>query len=151
MSPPDPVEVAALVAAAFEQIGARYVLGGSLASTTFGEPRATLDVDFAVDLTADLVDELSTTLGSDFRFAADWAREEVARHGSFQIVHDPSFVRIDVFVPAWSGFDLWKWQTRRRLHLDGSGRTAFVTWADRLGVGDLLVRALDEAGLGGRG
>lgn len=195
MSPPDPVEVAVLVATAFEQIGVRYVLGGSLASTTFGEPRATLDVDFAVDLSASQVAELGVALGSDFRFSGDWARAEIARHGSFQIVHDPSFVRVDVFVPEWSGFDLWKWQKRRRLHLDQSGRLALdvtspegvvlqklvcyrkggeisdrqwrdvlgvlkiqaptlargdlETWASRLGVDDLLARALGEAELGG--
>jgi hypothetical protein len=41
--------MAGLVAAAFEQCGIRDLLGGSLASTAMGEPRATLDIDLVAD------------------------------------------------------------------------------------------------------
>ena len=42
---PDPIAVALLVADAFETLGLRYTVGGSLASSMSGEPRSTLDVD----------------------------------------------------------------------------------------------------------
>lgn len=45
LSPADPVAIAVQVAGVLERLGVRYVLGGSLASAAFGEPRATLDVD----------------------------------------------------------------------------------------------------------
>ncbi|MCR9246254.1 MAG: hypothetical protein NXI31_14580 [bacterium] len=47
MSPPDPVRIAAQMGKVLERLGVRYILGGSLASVAFGEPRATLDVSNA--------------------------------------------------------------------------------------------------------
>ena len=41
MSEDDPVAIALRVAGVLERLGVRYVLGGSLASVVFGEPRST--------------------------------------------------------------------------------------------------------------
>src|SRR5216684_3974390 len=58
----DPIDVALLVAAAVTRTGGNYFVGGSLASSLQGEPRATNDIDLVVDLPAtgvrDLVREL---------------------------------------------------------------------------------------------
>lgn len=43
--PPDPLRVAATVTNALAELGVRYSIGGSLASSVSGEPRSTLDVD----------------------------------------------------------------------------------------------------------
>jgi hypothetical protein len=50
MSEPSVIQVALQCAEAFEQVQAGYFLGGSLASSLQGEPRATNDIDFVVDL-----------------------------------------------------------------------------------------------------
>jgi hypothetical protein len=118
MNEPDPLELASLIAEALERCQIRYILGGSLASTALGEPRATLDVDIVVDLSVATVGPWLSLLGSDFSFDEEWARDEVARRGSFQLIHLPTMTRIDVFVPPWEGVHLWKWQHRRRLVLD---------------------------------
>ncbi|MFT4842719.1 MAG: hypothetical protein ACJAQZ_000138 [Planctomycetota bacterium] len=57
-------------------------------------------------------------MGSDFSFDEEWARDEVRRRGSFQLIHLPTMTRIDVFVPPWEAVHLWKWEHRRRLVLD---------------------------------
>ncbi len=49
------VEVAVLVARAFEKLGVDYALGGSVATSVQGEPRSTNDIDFAVRLTGSQV------------------------------------------------------------------------------------------------
>jgi hypothetical protein len=47
--------------------------------------------------------------------------------------------RIDVFVPAWEGVHLWKWQRRRRLVLDpASGRGIDVTAPEGIVVQKLV-------------
>ena len=46
MSPADAVD---LVRTAFERVGIRYAVGGSWASTAFGEPRFTNDVDIVAE------------------------------------------------------------------------------------------------------
>ncbi len=41
-----------------ESIGVRYALGGSLASSIVGEPRSTIDIDMAVEMTLSQLDQL---------------------------------------------------------------------------------------------
>ena len=190
---PDPIAVAVLVATVLERLGVRYVLGGSLASATFGEPRTTLDVDFAADLEPRHVDPFVAAMTEAFFVDREWVASEVGRRGAFQLVHRSSMVRVDVFVPEWSGLHLWKWQQRRRvtlappaagaidvtgpegivlqklswfrdggqvsdrqwrdvlgvLKLQGSALDLSILreWALRLSLGDLLERALQQAGL----
>ena len=64
--PPDEYEVALVVAAALEAIGAEYALGGSAASSLQGEPRASNDIDFAVRLEERHVAALAARLGTEF-------------------------------------------------------------------------------------
>lgn len=49
---------------------------------------------------------------------------ETRRRGSFQLVHRATFIRVDVFVPPWTGVHLWKWQQRGRVVLDPAHGTA---------------------------
>jgi hypothetical protein len=42
------IDIALKVAHAFTSVGAEYFLGGSLASSLQGEPRATNDIDFVI-------------------------------------------------------------------------------------------------------
>jgi hypothetical protein len=114
----DPVEIALRVAQVFDALGIRYVLGGSLASTTFGEPRTTLDVDLAADIHIEQADELLDLLCADFIVDPEWIKSEIRCRGSFQALHKESMLRIDVFVPEWQGFDLWKWEQRRQIVVD---------------------------------
>jgi hypothetical protein len=118
----DPVAVAIHVAGILARLGVRYVLGGSLASVVFGEPRATLDADIAADLGMEHVPELVAAVEPDFYVDAAWVAEEVSRRGSFQLVHRESMIRVDVFVPRWTGFHLWKWQNRRQIEMGGESR-----------------------------
>lgn len=125
---PDPLELALEIAATFERLGVRYLLGGSLASTALGEPRATLDIDLVADLAPDTVEPWLRALGADFAADRVWIADEVRRRGSFQLIHRPTMTRVDVFVPRWEGVHLWKWQNRHRLVIDAStGRGLDVT------------------------
>lgn len=133
----DPLAIAGRVTAAFERLGVRYLLGGSLASTAMGEPRATLDVDLVADLSPATVMPWIEALGAEFAIDAAWARDEVARHGSFQLLHLPSLLRIDLFVPPWEGVHLWKWQRRRRLDV-GDGIELDVTAPEGIVVQKLV-------------
>ena len=120
MTPFDPLQIAVEVAHAFELAGVRYVLGGALASTTFGEPRTTLDVDFAADLTEQTFDQWADALAASFSIDREWGRNEVAARGSFQMMHRTQLVRVDVFVPPWRDLHLWKWEQRVRVAIDES-------------------------------
>ncbi len=60
----DAIDVALQVAAALTSVGAEYFVGGSLASSLQGEPRATNDIDFVIALPAAKVSALIDALGT---------------------------------------------------------------------------------------
>jgi hypothetical protein len=93
------VTLALHVAAIFEGIGVSCVVGGSLASSVFGEPRATEDIDFIADLHADEIAPLLQALAGEFYVDEIAVRRAVERRSSFNAIHLPSARKIDVFVP----------------------------------------------------
>ena len=58
----EPVLVVARLVLALEKLGIPYVIGGSFASSIYGVPRATQDVDVVADVRAEQVDSLVRTL-----------------------------------------------------------------------------------------
>lgn len=100
-----PLEVALLVARALERAGVDYFLGGSLASSVQGEPRATKDIDFVVDLPEGKVQQLQAELGPDFEVDVEALGEAVRRRGSWHVFYLPSFVKVDLFVRRDGPFD----------------------------------------------
>ncbi len=85
---------------AFEAVGATWAVGGSLASTAYGEPRATNDIDVIATLDEAGARNLGRTLGDDFYCSDDAAIDAVQRHSSFNVIDQRSFLKVDVFVPG---------------------------------------------------
>jgi hypothetical protein len=67
-----------LVAEAFERLRVRYYVGGSLASSTRGVPRASIDVDIAAELRPDHVDPVVAALRDRYYVPEQTVREAVA-------------------------------------------------------------------------
>jgi hypothetical protein len=68
------IAVTLLVVDALEQVGAPYVVGGSLASAIHGVVRTTLDTDIVADLALSQADPLADLLGSAFYLDRDTMR-----------------------------------------------------------------------------
>ncbi|MEE8411641.1 MAG: hypothetical protein V3S47_04000 [Acidobacteriota bacterium] len=99
MTPPDPVALALILARILEQLGVRYCIGGSVASSVYGEVRTTLDVDVVADLHTEDVDAFVAALGSDFHVVEEAVRRAVRDHSSFNLIHEEMLVKADVYVP----------------------------------------------------
>jgi hypothetical protein len=183
------IEVALRVARALEEMEIEYVLGGSLASGMFGEPRSTRDIDFGVRMEQGQVEEFSKTLGPDFSVDEVALREAIRTRSSENIFFLPQFFKVDLFVSHGEPFDESEFQRRKRMAF-ADGRELYVAsaedtllrkltwfrlgeevsdqqwrdvlgilrvsgpaldrayltlWAERLGVADLLIRALAQA------
>jgi hypothetical protein len=93
-------EAIKVVTNAFAAGAIRWAVGGSLASTAYGEPRATNDVDIVAVLSATAATKFIAELGPDFYADADMAQEAVRRRSSFNIVDNRSVLKIDIFVPG---------------------------------------------------
>lgn len=81
-----------------------------------GEPRSTVDIVLAIVLRSEDVPALVAALGTEFYVDEDAARDAVARHSSFDAIHQPTVLKVDFFVLGDSPFDRaqGQLQTRRR-------------------------------------
>jgi hypothetical protein len=86
------------LAAVCEQLGLPYLVGGSLASSLHGIPRATEDVDLVLAIGQQDVGRFVEALRADFYLDEDAIREAVERKTSFNLVHLQAFFKADVFV-----------------------------------------------------
>jgi len=101
----DVVEIALRVAEALEKVGARYFVGGSLASSIDGEPRATNDIDFVIDMGVGKVREFIELLGADFEVDSDMLRDAILHGRSANVFYLPLVLKIDFFGHAHGPYD----------------------------------------------
>jgi len=192
-APSEVFEVTRKVAAAFELLGIRYFLGGSVASALYGEARSTRDVDLIAAMLPAHVQPFVAALGGEFYADAQAIATAVASQRSFNLIHLDTMVKADIFVFKADAFGRSQFARRacKQLSPDSpasiyvasaedtvlaklqwyreSGEVSDRQWNDVLGVlkvqgsaldraylrewarelklTDLLVRALDDAGL----
>lgn len=121
-----------------------YVLGGSLASSAFGEPRSTNDVDIATRMTPAQLNALIEQLLEDgYYVPTEHARTALAQRTSFNVVH-PGGLKVDLFVHGDGLLDRLQMERRVRIPIDPvSGTVLWVT-----SPSDQVLRKLDWYRLG---
>jgi hypothetical protein len=112
--------VAALrpIAEAFEALGVRYYLGGSVASSAHGVARASLDADVVAALEPPHIDPLVARLADDYYIPVDRLRSSVAARSSCNFIHLATMFKIDVFVSQRRPFDMEAAARAQRYPLD---------------------------------
>jgi hypothetical protein len=131
MSPADAFDP---LRSALERAGIRYAIGGSWASTAFGEPRFTNDVDIVAELTEENVESFLGNLPKTFYVDADEALNAIRRGRPFNVIHMPMAFKFDFFPAA--AFTLGVEELDRAIYLSGTGLSEapapFVTPEDIL-------------------
>ena len=94
----EPIEVTLAVTSVLERLEVEYVVGGSLATSLHGIPRATLDVDIVADLRMAHLDPFVAALKASFFVDADMVRDAIRRRTTFNILHLATMFKVDVFV-----------------------------------------------------
>jgi len=124
---PEPLVVTLQVIDALEQVGARYVIGGSLASTIHGVVRTTLDTDIVADLNLQQVQRFAELLAGVFYFDIDAIRHAIRQRSSFNLIHLATMFKVDLFVAKDTLFDKQQLDRRQLWIADpDSGRTIYV-------------------------
>jgi hypothetical protein len=124
---PEPIAVTLQVVDALEQVGAAYVIGGSLASTIHGVVRTTLDTDIVADLTLRQAQPFAALLAGTFYLDIDTIRHAIHQHSSFNVIHLATMFKVDIFVSKDRPFDRQQLNRRQRWIADpDSGRTIYV-------------------------
>ena len=120
------IDIALKVARALTSVGAEYFVGGSLASSLQGEPRATNDIDFVIALPAGKVGELAAALGGDFEVDTDTLRDAVLHASCANAFYLPVVTKIDFFGRGYEPFDESEFSRRRSTIVTASGDSLVV-------------------------
>jgi hypothetical protein len=124
---PEPIAVTLQVVDALEQVGAAYVIGGSLASTIHGVVRTTLDTDIVAELSFPQAQPFADLLAGTFYLDIDTIRHAIRQHSSFNVIHLVTMFKVDLFISKGRPFDRQQLARRQRWIADpDSGRTIYV-------------------------
>ncbi|MSQ24195.1 MAG: hypothetical protein EXR58_06555 [Chloroflexi bacterium] len=139
LTPQDVLAAVTPVVDALERLRARHHIGGSLASSAHGVPRATADVDLMADLRPEHVDALVAELQSAYYIDREQVVEAIRERRSFNLIHLNTMVKVDVFIPEASSFDEQELSRARPLTLDSApdARSFYVKAPE-----DLVLRKL---------
>lgn len=131
----DPLSLAGVVARVLEELGIRYVVGGSVASSIVGEPRSTLDVDIMIDVDMETVQKLVSRLKDDFYIDDEAARLALQYGHAFNAIHYATSTRVDFFPAENAPFARKQLERRRAVRI---ADVTLYTYAPE----DILVRKL---------
>lgn len=127
--PSDPLLVVAALVRVFDTLQIRYLVGGSVASSLYGIPRATQNVDLVAELRPAHVQAIVTALAGEFYVDAGMIQAAIQRGTSFNVIHLASTFKADVFLfkdEAWFREEMARARTER---LDGPDGPILIRFA----------------------
>jgi hypothetical protein len=146
MSLAEPIQITQRLAREFERLGIRYLVGGSLASSLHGIPRATNDVDMVAEIREKHIGELVEALEAEFYIDAEMIQEAIRHQSSFNVIHFATMFKVDVFILRNDETAREEMQRRGQYQLsDDPDETLFLASAE-----DIIVQKLYWYQLGGK-
>ena len=114
----DPLYALSAVIEVLERLAVPYFVGGSFASTLYGMIRTTQDADLVALLKEEHVGALVRALSErGFYVDAEMVKRAVREHGSFNLIHQESLFKVDIFVPRPRSFEESQFRRARRQKL----------------------------------
>ena len=147
------------------RLGVRHYVGGSIASSAHGVPRASLDADVVAELGPAHGAPFVAALQLGYYVPEERVRDAILRRASFNVIHLETMVKVDVFVSRDRPFDRRALERARNTAAEGGsevpvssaedtllaklewyrkgGESSERQWGDVTGL--LRVRSLDES------
>jgi hypothetical protein len=139
------LEITLFVAEALERLGVPYLVGGSLASSLHGIPRATQDADLVASLGMEHLAPLTAVLEGSFYFDRPAMAEAIHQRSSFNVIHLETLFKVDVFVARDDPATRQEMQRRERFVIsDDPLRELVVATPEDIVVQKLLWYRLGE-------
>jgi len=146
MKPPDIISAIEPVVKAFEELGVRYYIGGSVASSAYGIARATLDVDMVSDLKPQNVRSLVDMLEPSYYIDEKTILNAIQQRSTFNVIHLETIIKVDVFILKDTPYHRKSFQRRRKDYLDEEHKnTEFYLVSPE----DIVLNKLDWFRMGG--
>ena len=102
---PDILAAITPIVEALEELGIPYHIGGSVASSLYGLPRLTIDADLVADIRMKHVRPLVEQLETDYYIDEDMIRDAIRRQSSFNVIHQDTILKVDIFISKSRLFD----------------------------------------------
>ena len=119
---PEP-ELSLLFLRPLNQIGARYIVSGSVASILYGEPRLTNDVDFVIFFRDTDIVRLREIFPSPEFYVPppEVIAAEIARpaKGQFNVIHADTGFKADFYLAGRDEFNAWAFRNSRKMEYRG--------------------------------
>jgi hypothetical protein len=81
-----------------------YYISGSIASSVFGLPRSTMDIDIVAGIKIPHIPRLIEALENEFYIDKDMIKDAIHRRSSFNLIHLETAMKIDVFIPKQDNY-----------------------------------------------
>jgi hypothetical protein len=141
----DPLQVTRKLVLVLEKLNIRYLVGGSLASSLHGIPRATQDVDVVAEITEKQVPALVERLATDFFIDEKQVMEAVSAKRSFNIIDKEDLFKVDIFVQRNDAISREEMNRRIRYAIaDSGGDSLYLCSAE-----DTIINKLQWFEMGG--
>jgi hypothetical protein len=114
------LEVALDVGQKLDALGVTWLVGGSVASSILGEPRATADVDLVADLRGRHVGALFAALVETYYIDEDATKFAVKTRGAFNVIQLASMTKVDIYCAADE--PLAREELKRRIFIEVEGQ-----------------------------
>ena len=102
----EPSELLQHLVAKFDELGIDYLVTGSMATITFGEPRFTLDIDVVARIEPSQIDAICGVFPApDFYVSRQAVSDAVRDHRQFNVIHPSSGLKIGIIVAGDDEFN----------------------------------------------
>ena len=111
---PEPIAVTICVTKVFEELRIPYLIGGSLASAIYGMVRSTQDSDIVAQVGHEHLESFIHALENEFYLDNEMIIDAIEKHSSFNIFHQQSMFKVDIFIPQMRSFMSEQFKCARR-------------------------------------
>jgi hypothetical protein len=125
--PAEPLRILIRVSKILDNLEIPYLTGGSVASSIFGVPRATQDIDLVIDLPLAKAKDFVKAMQPDFYIDSDAVTQAVQTRSSFNAIHFETVQKIDFFIRSQSDYASEEMRRRLKITVDETEqRTIFI-------------------------
>ncbi len=99
---------------ALDRLAIPYYIAGSLASSAYGVPRSTMDVDLVVDIRTEHAPLLASLLARGYYVDENMIADAVTHSSSFNVIHLDTMFKVDLYVLTDTRFAQTQFSRRRK-------------------------------------
>ncbi len=99
LNTPEAVSLVLPIIEVLERLGVAYRIGGSVASSYYGQPRATHDIDLIAEMEMAHVDPFVRALDArDYLVFSEAITDAIIYRSSFSVIERHSMYKVDIFI-----------------------------------------------------